>query len=95
MNHGARVLSKGRVQAIAAVAFGPARAVVVAAAALPCADWLLDPDCGEDEKLCNAGGVAAVDVEDVLVADAPATAACVFRADALGAVEFCTCDSNW
>jgi hypothetical protein len=55
----------------------------------------LEPDCGEDEKLCNVGGVAAVDVDDALVVDAPAAAAWAFCADAVGAAEFCACDSNW
>jgi len=80
----------------AASVFGVVCVLVPGSEACGCADSpLFDRDCGEEEKLCNAGGVAALEVDVATTAEAPATPDCVLCADGLGPVEFCACASNW
>jgi hypothetical protein len=52
-----------------------------------------EPEGEEVDELGDAAEVAAVEVDETPVADAPATA-CAFCADALGDVALCACASN-
>jgi hypothetical protein len=88
-------LQKSLSQPFAARVFCAECVVVATPEVCDCGDWLFDLDWDEDEKLCDAGGVAAVEVDVAPTADAPATADCVPCADGLGVVELCACASNW